>query len=42
LQFWTIYRREKGLIEKFQRDPRIKQITLELLNQRWLRSPSRR
>ena len=37
LAFWTAYRREKGLLEQFQRDPRIKEITLEILNQRWLR-----
>ena len=35
--FWTAYRREKGLLEQFQRDPRIKEITLEILTQRWTR-----
>lgn len=38
-EFWTIYRREKRLLEEFQRDPRIKEITLALLNQRWMRAP---
>ncbi len=35
--FWTTYRREKSLIEQFYRDPRIKEINLELLNQRHAR-----
>lgn len=35
--FWTLYRRETQLIERFKRDPRIKEIALELLNQRWTR-----
>jgi hypothetical protein len=32
-----VYRREKRLIEQFQNDPRIKEITLELLNQHLMR-----
>ena len=35
--FWTKYRREKRLLDQFQRDPRVKEITLDLLNQRWVR-----
>lgn len=38
LEFWTIYRREKRLLDEFQRDPRIKEVTLALLNQRWMRA----
>jgi hypothetical protein len=37
-EFWTVYRRETELIERFKADPRIKEITLDLLNQHWVRS----
>ena len=37
LEFWTLYRREKRLLDEFQRNPRIKVVTLALLNQRWMR-----
>ena len=43
LSFWAVYRRETALIERFKRDPRIREITLELLNQRWIRpDPAKR
>ena len=35
--FWCTYRREKRLLEEFERDPSIKQLTLTLLNQSWTR-----
>ena len=35
--FWCTYRREKRLMEEFQRDPSIKRLTLTLLNQTWTR-----
>jgi hypothetical protein len=38
IEFWTTYRREKRLIEEFQNNPKIQEITLELLNQHWRRS----
>ena len=37
-EFWAVYRREKRLIEQFQKDSRIKEITLELLNQHFKRT----
>ncbi len=42
LEFWAIYRREKRLLEQFQNDPRIKEITLDPLNQHWMRTVSPR
>ncbi len=36
-EFWAIYRRELQLIERYKNDPRIKEITLDLLNQHWSR-----
>jgi hypothetical protein len=37
-RFWATYRKEQRLIEQFVRDPRIKEIRLELLNQKWSRA----
>ncbi len=37
MDFWAAYRREKQLIKRFVDDPSIKEITLELLNQKWVR-----
>ncbi len=37
-EFWVRYRAEKVLIAQYLRDESIKEISLELLNQRWRRT----
>lgn len=35
--FWEKYRAEKRLLRRFLDDPSIKELELDLLNQRWIR-----